>query len=219
MKRILSLLIACYCIAIVSSSCRKNFEKGEGSIRTETRVLSAFNKIEVELSAEVYIYNSTKYEVVVSDYQNLIPLIKTEVNGTKLCIDAKNFTYLRNSKLRIDIYTPAANQININGSATLVYDEVPGLSSLDITINGNGDISLSKGSATNATYKINGSGNIKAAMMKATYVKVDISGSGDVRCYAERELDIEISGSGDVYYLGNPVVHTSISGSGNIHKM
>lgn len=219
MRKILSILFACYCVAIITSSCRKNFEKGEGSIRTETRALSAFDKIEINLSADVHIYTSTKFEVVVSDYQNLIPLIKTEVAGTKLLIDTKSFTYLRNSKLRIDIYTPSANQLMINGAATVVYDEVPGLESIDITINGSGDITLSKGNANHASYKINGSGNIKAAMVKASYVYVDISGSGDVKCYAEKELDVHISGSGDVYYLGNPAIHTSISGSGNIHKM
>ena len=72
-------------------------------------------------------------------------------------------------------------------------------------ISGSGDVNL-KGSAQKATLAVNGSGDISADKLTATNVVATVSGSGDISCYASKQLDAKVSGSGDIEYKGSPSV-------------
>ena len=52
-----------------------------------------------------------------------------------------------------------------------------------------------KGSTQTAMLTVNGSGDISADKLTATNVVATVSGSGDISCYASKQLDAKASGS------------------------
>lgn len=57
-----------------------------------------------------------------------------------------------------------------------------------------------------AMLTVNGSGDISADKLTATNVVATVSGSGDISCYASKQLDAKANGSGDIEYKGNPSI-------------
>ena len=68
---------------------------------------------------------------------------------------------------------------------------------------GSGDVNMN-GASNCAAVTVNGSGDISADKLSATEVIATVSGSGDISCYASKQLDAKVSGSGDIEYKGNP---------------
>ena len=100
-------------IAIAAStfvSCKKNGGfcfKGNGDIVTEERDLSDFTQISLSTSADVYYTQADEYSVKVEASQNLMEIIETKVEGSKLKIKRKKGTCLRgNNPIRIYVNSP-----------------------------------------------------------------------------------------------------------------
>ena len=82
-------------------------------------------------------------------------------------------------------------------------DEVTG-SSVEISINGSGDVEFSGGSCTSMDIDIHGSGDVDAKDLKCQDVDVNISGSGDSTVYASNSITFDSHGSGEVDVYGKP---------------
>mgnify|MGYP000500932513 CR=1 FL=1 len=227
---------------LVLTACNFTFEqvKGTGPLTEETREISAFSDLEINLPGNVYYTQSDSYSLKIEAQANLFEYIKTKVDGDKLKISTKSNTSFSTSKA-INVYVsgPMLSEIEINGSGNLfaqgaiqtdyVECEISGSGNAQFShlvvdefegeINGSGEIILTKGGAQHAEFQINGSGDIKGADFIAEQVKVEINGSGDVTIHAIDELDVSISGSGDVSYKGAPAVAIDQNGSGDVSKL
>src|SRR5687767_520562 len=86
MKRLTLLLAAA--ATVVIAGCSRPGIKGDGVIKTETRVISDFSTLSVEGGYEIKWSAGTPALTITTD-QNLLPLINTTVSGTTLRIDSK----------------------------------------------------------------------------------------------------------------------------------
>lgn len=205
---------------IAFSSCSKHRIKGEGSIVSETRSVSGFSGISLNGSEDVEVIPSNENKVIVSGYQNLVPVFKTKVSGSTLNLEFEhNYFNVRNNNIKVTVYTTGISKLDINGSGNITLRDSLKTDRLRMEINGSGNIYTYNNYIENVELDINGSGNINARNTTGRYVYAEISGSGDAEITVKEKLDVKISGSGEIKYWGNPSsVNTDISGSGKVRK-
>lgn len=211
--------------------------EGEGPIVTETRILSDFDAIEIETSADVILSKSDQFGIEIKGQQNILDILRTRLRGRTLVIDYEELCVTNTRKLEIHISMPELTEVQLQGSGDIQSDDaftmddlilgVSGSGSIDMEvnagsveaeINGSGNIYL-EGETNWFRSAIRGSGDIRASRLKASQVKIRIAGSGNTYIHAVDELDVSISGSGDVSYSGNPAITTKASGSGSIRRI
>lgn len=211
--------------------------KGEGPMKTETRDLSRFNQLTIDISGNIIVEPSETFRVEVSAQESLLPILKTEVEGDKLRLYFSENVW-SSGDVNIKVYAPNLDGIALNGSADVDVRAPLRGEKLDLDVNGSGNIRVDKaefgqvrcdvngsgtlrvaGSATDLNADISGSGHIDALNLPVQNADADISGSGSVDCDVAQSLRASVSGSGDVRYRGAASVNTNVSGSGSVSKM
>lgn len=189
--------------------------QGSGKSATETRTVSGFNKIETEGAMDVVVRVGPQASLKVTSDDNIVPLMKTTVQGQTLTISLKENCSTKLG-VRVEVTTPTLDGFSIAGSAGA---SIEGIDSQKFTaeISGSGDITL-KGKASSVDLEINGSGQFKAEDLAAENAAVTINGSGSAGLRVEKKLQGTINGSGQISYTGNPSVEKVINGSGSISQ-
>ena len=230
-------------MAFLSTSCIFDFNviTGKGKIVTETRSANGFTGIELQSSANVEIVRGNTFNVTVSDYENLVKHISTEVSDNHLIIkNEPNSVHLWNSRANVVVTMPdslyniqlsGSGNINItssfkdikllllSGSGNINLNGDCNLNKLEANIIGSGNINANGNSTVqNVSTRISGSGNIHFLQLKSKTADCSISGSGRINLFVEDTLEASVSGSGDIVYDGTPKVDSHISGSGNVYK-
>jgi hypothetical protein len=213
MKKIIAVSIIC---VLTLCSCFGPKVRGNGTIKTETRSLASFESITCDGGYEIQITCGAQQSVTIETDENLLPSIKTEVNGSELHIYTKKNLSPTN-EIRIVITVQKLTDFTVDGFLKGTIKNIHA-DAFHFTGNGSARINLS-GVAENLKLIINGSGTIDADSLTAQDAKLRIEGSGDIRCHAITSLDVRIDGSGSVKYMGEPKhIDQSINGSGSIKR-
>lgn len=229
-------------VAALAPGCFFNFDEddnilgcinGRGPIVTESFNLPAFDVVELNMAAEVFLRQGTPQEVTIEAQQNVLDRIRLTVRDREWKIESDRC--LRDfSDVRIFITIADIRRLALNGSGrifgenTFEVDDIelrlPGSGDIDLALNGNkmdaalsgsGNIAL-EGTADLFDFRLSGSGRLKAFGLTAREADVLISGSGNAEVLATEKLRVRITGSGDVYYRGNPALNVNITGSGRV---
>lgn len=238
MKTTVSIFILAATVAF-STGCKKEkwpCKRGKGSVQTETRATDLVTDIKVELAADVFITQnpSAKETTVEIEAQpNLMDVLKTDVEGAEMTIYFSRCVR-SHDPIKIYITTAQPEGIELDGSGNITGMNEFNVGSLDVDIDGSGDITLAAvttdtdlditgsgsitmtGSTTTQDILISGSGDIDAFGFESDNTTVKISGSGNCEVFVNTHLDANISGSGNVYYKGAGTVSTNITGSGDV---
>lgn len=211
---------------------------GSGPISSETRALTDFDKIELNLDAEVELIQDNVFNVEVEDYENLLDHIHTFKRGETMVIQAKQvYSFLRNSRAKVYVSMPSLeglsvsssgkililsgfdnlHNIHISGSGAVEAYEPFETSRLRIAISGSGS-AVAQGTAEELNTDISGSGTIRLFNLAAQHASCATSGSGNTYVNVAKSLKATISGSGMIEYMGNPLIDANISGSGRIRS-
>jgi hypothetical protein len=231
------LLFTLLLIAMVA--CDQYCMEGNGTVKSENRVVSEFTAVENNTSFDVRITYDTVFSIRVDADENLLESINTYVRDGNLIIESNNDRCLNSSSsVLINIHMPEIERIELNGSGSM--DAINfNCSSLAIKNGGSGDIEvrtlntnqltvissgsgdvLMDGACLEAHYSLSGSGDINGFDMKTDDCVVKNSGSGDVFCLVYNNLKVDLTGSGDVVYSGPSTlaIDENNSGSGDIYK-
>ncbi|MEW5993789.1 MAG: head GIN domain-containing protein [Candidatus Zixiibacteriota bacterium] len=171
--------------------------KGSGDLVTEERDLDTFTEIESEGSMDVRVRPGEKQEVLVRFDDNLIDLIKTEVEGSTLYIHSKG-RYRSRHTCRLEITVSALERVTTRGSGDI---DVSGFTSdvFDCCTRGSGDISIRDLTCGELRCDIGGSGDIALRNFQGELLECRIDGSGNIDADGlVNEIEIRVSGSGDV---------------------
>ncbi len=231
MKNILSFLLVLP-LFLIQTSCLSPVT-GEGPVISESRTTEPFNKIALNMSADVIISESSEAFINIKAQQNIADIIVTRVDGMTLVITSKG-NIMFSEPVTIEIGTGPLESVELNGSGTIsgatplrgeMFDlEVNGSGSIHVQtesnqvsggISGSGKINLS-GTTGDIRFQINGSGFLDAAGLSAMTATLKINGSGEMKINASSRIDATINGSGQIYYVGNPEIQQSVHGSGSI---
>jgi hypothetical protein len=230
-------LIILLLVALWTTGCRKYPRiVGNDQVTTEKRNLVSFNRIENQGSFNVFIRHDSLFTATVEAESNLIPYIRTIVNGNTLEIDTRE-NLQNNYPINVYVTTPVLHGANLSGSGIVEIDSIES-ENLDVVLSGSGTM---RGEA-NTTYlltRISGSGNISlysitnncdarisgSGNMDLTGETINsnfsISGSGNIQSYnyTQKECFAKISGSGSMYVNVSDYLDVVISGSGSVFYM
>jgi hypothetical protein len=232
-------------VAVFSYSCGKESSciKNTGTKTSEVRSISStINKIKIEDNIDLVITQDSIVSLIIEGGENLLPYIKTNLNGSTLEISNDNkCNFLRSYKEKITVYLSVSNityidytgKGNISSTNTLAFPEFTietknGTGSVNLSLKSNNISILSHTGATD--FKLSGvTSNLYAytgsnswmflSNLTANTVHVNTNGTGDVIVKPVNTLLVELSSLGNIIYNGNPVVNVSShTGSGKIIK-
>ncbi len=189
---------------------------GSGNIVSESRALSGFTSVALEGSANVDVTIGTDESIRVSADDNILPLIETNVVGSRLVIGLKPNTVLTgNNNIRVEVTLKSLEGVTLKGSGDITVSGLSG-GDLEVSLPGSGNIMIS-GSADGLNVSLDGSGNIRCQDLQVRSVVATLRGSGNITLNVQESLDARIPGSGSIRYAGNPATVTqNVSGSGTI---
>lgn len=208
---------------------------GSGVRTSISRTVATFDRVDIGGEYDVVIRVGAAPSVVLEGDDNLLPLIRTEVRGGTLHIDAEENLRSR-EPIRIAIGVAALNAVHSGGSSDIAVRDVRSeafeasvsgssdltangdFGALSASISGSGEIHMT-GTADAIDGHVTGSGEMDLLEVRARSARVEVSGSGGATVQVSERLDAKVSGSGDVRYRGQPVVQADVSGSGDVERI
>lgn len=192
--------------------------KGNGNVKSENRTVDSFSSIKLTSSADLTIKQGSA-SVIVSTDENLLELIKTEVENDVLYIGVNGRRGYRSSKgVHVEVTIPNLEKLINSGSGDIEIKSPFKGSDLYVNINGSGDLEADI-EVKNLELKINGSGDSEISGVMGVF-EIHVSGSGDInadnlkleQCYVRN------SGSGDISLEGKTNTLTvNQNGSGDLN--
>jgi hypothetical protein len=211
-------------IMLATLACSINFGnnqivEGSGVLSRETRSVNEFTAIELAGSGDVTVRAGETQSVQVEADDNIVPLIETNVQGSKLVISTKPNVSMRTKQpIRITVTVKSLDAASITGSGNMTISNI-NAGKATVGLSGSGNITVA-GTAQSVQATLNGSGNILCSDLIAQSATVRITGSGNVTVNVSQSLDANITGSGNIKYRGSPAkVNQSVSGSGSINSI
>ncbi len=211
--------------------------KGSGTMTTEERQVSGFNRVVFSGFGDMEISQGETESLVITADDNLLPLITTQVRAGELEIGLKpgvrmlpvgTIHYQLVVKDLERLVVSGAGKVNVaalntdqlkitnSGASGINLDNLQ-TSRLEAVLSGTGSITAD-GTADYLDVNISGAGGFNAADLHSQQAVVHISGLGSATVWVDEQLDASISGAGSINYYGNPVVKQKITGLGSIRK-
>jgi putative autotransporter adhesin-like protein len=236
MKTLLK-LTAFVLIFISTTSCVINGIKGNGNIETQKRSFSEnFTDIKVSQGIDVYLTSNNATNLTVEADENIIDLLKTEVNNGTLKIYFEKNVWRATSR-KVYLSVPTLNSIVATSGASVKFENTLKADKLSLRATSGADIyahlvvtDLNSATTSGADIKISGSAknfeasatsgsDIKAANLKADFVTARVTRGADIRVYALKEINAKATSGGDIKYSGNPrVVNKTKNSGGHIRR-
>lgn len=242
MKTIPSFSALILLLMLLGTSCDMVSDRrvnGSGNVITTERNISAFQRLDLQGSMDVYLTQGPVKPAVIVAEDNIMPFIELIDKGGELEVRFKRDTRINSNKdIKIYLSSPAINDIRLSGSGSIkLENKVTSEGGLQFTSVGSGDISGTvnapgikssiagsgnvklQGETRDMDVNIAGSGDYEGGDLMAENVTVNIAGSGDAKVHASVKLDARIVGSGDVKYKGTPQISSNVVGSGVVQKI
>lgn len=201
---------------LFSFSANWGGEKGSGNVKTENREVSGFKAIDVSGAFEVEITAQKDFSLEVEVDDNLLPLIKTEVEGGKLVIKSEK-SFKTSNPLKIRISAPDINSLELSGASKVNIVNVSN-DALSLDSSGASKIRI-EGTTKNFNVEMSGASKLDAENLKAENVSVDSSGASNATVFVTNVLKADLSGATNVTYTGSPKsVEKKTSGASSVKE-
>lgn len=188
--------------------------RGSGNVVTETRDLSGFDSVEAGGVFQIEITSGKDFRVEVEADDNLLPLIRTEVDGDRLVISTEKRISSKNG-LKVRVFMPVVNAIETSGAANVTAADLKG-SSITLSASGASKIAAA-GQADEITVELSGASKLNASELKVTNATIDSSGASSADVNVSGDLVSDLSGASRVAYSGSPAnVKTHKTGASSV---
>ena len=201
--------------------------------------LPAFNGIDLQTKADVYLSYGPTQQVTVEGPEKWINRLSKTINSKGVW--NINCPVSTEEAVRIHIVLPLIHRVALSGVGNIIckdqlnLHQLLPLQPLEVELSGVGDISLNldcrkivahlsgmgnldlAGKAGILNVTLSGSGNVNSDALSCGSVKIDLSGSGNIDVQVRDWFNASISGSGNIAYRGNPPFNvTQVTGAGSI---
>ncbi|MBL8623722.1 MAG: DUF2807 domain-containing protein [Myxococcales bacterium] len=189
--------------------------KGNGTARTEARAVGGFASVSAggAVALTITVGGATAVSVTADD--NVLPLIRTRVQGDRLIIDSTD-SYSPKTPVRIAITTPTLTALGLSGASSATATGVTG-SGLAVDLSGASKATLA-GTTAAITIEASGAAELDTTKLAAQDATVAVSGASHVALAVARGLTVEASGASMVDYWGSPAVTKATSGVSRVRK-
>ena len=246
MKKQYTLIIVVLAMALSTLACGVSFNgfgintvQGSGTLVTEERPVSDFERIELSAIGKLVIEVGSEEALVIEAEDNLLEYIETTVRGDTLEIGSREGANLQPTEPVIyNLTVKSLDSISVSGlgnvvvpefEATLFSVNISGAGDvnldsliaeqLDVSVSGLGSVGIDTGHVNAQTIDISGSGDYNGRNLESQTTDIQVSGLGSATLWATQDLRVNISGSGSVHYAGDPNVDSDISGLGSLEKI
>jgi hypothetical protein len=212
--------------------------RGSGKVISEKRDVHGFKQVELAGSGNLSITQGNTESLSVEADDNILPKIRTDVEGDRLRIGIERGVSVRpTAPIRYTLVLRDLSALELSGSGKISAGSVRcGDLTLDLSgsgtirvdqltadniraeIDGSGDMQIG-GKATGQKVQISGSGSYHANQLESNSADISIDGSGDSTVWVHNTLTADISGSGNIEYYGNPNVTKNVGGSGRLRSL
>ncbi len=211
--------------------------KGNGQVEREVRSIEHFESLEISGFFDVYIRQGDSPDLEVVADENLLELIRHEVEAGELKVWISE-DIRKAEKMEIYITYTHLSEINLSGAIDLdskgviENDEFSidisgatdakialNVNHLNVDVSGAAELWLS-GKAYEFDADISGAVDLDAYELETREIDMDLSGAGSAKLWVTEKLDAEVSGAGSIRYKGNPKsISKDISGAGSIRQI
>ncbi len=199
-------------------------KRGDGNVVTDIRdVNDEFTVVKASEGLDVFIIQSDKASIKVEADENIIGLIRTDIENNTLRIHLEERVGWAKSK-KITVNLPTITRLESSSGADLVSTEtikadrleLHSSSGADLIVNVNAD-EVNCHTSSGADIKVSGTAgilyadassgsDIKAGGLRAKKAVAKASSGGDVTVHATEEIETKTSSGGDVHYSGTASV-------------
>jgi hypothetical protein len=236
------LILITLLLPLFLSACNLLGVRGSGTVVSEAREVSEFNRVVFGGIGELLISQDGDESLIVTADDNLLQYVEAEVRGGTLFIKVKESwgkglspsqPIRFNLNVREIIGLDVAGQVDTK-TGDLVTDRlavnVSGLSSLTVGalraqelvlhLSGSNEVELiDSGEVAEQAIVLIGPSEYRAPGLRSQKAEVTINGSGEATVWATGFLNITVSGKGSVDYYGSPQVTQHGSGLVNISSL
>ncbi|MBI4316431.1 MAG: DUF2807 domain-containing protein [Chloroflexi bacterium] len=214
---------------------------GSGHVITQTRPVSNFDAVSFASFGDLTITQGDTESLTVEAEDNVLPEIRTEVQGNTLRIDyaeTNGWARVRPTQpIRFTLTVKNLAELDFSGAGNIVATDLKA-AQLKVKLSGAGSLKLDGLAADDVSYRLSGAGSVyasgKAARLEITLsgvgsyrgadfqsetADVTISGAGSATVWATKQLDAQISGLGSVQYYGRPAVSKNVTGLGSVEPL
>ncbi|HKQ53657.1 MAG TPA: head GIN domain-containing protein, partial [Pyrinomonadaceae bacterium] len=170
---------------------------GSGTSKVEKRSVSGFTSVDLSGAFEVEITVQQEPGLEIEGDDNLLPLVRTEVNnGVLEVFNQKSFS--TKNAIRVRISVPQLDAVSTSGASDIVVTGVKS-DEFNISTSGAGSLKVS-GEAKMFALEMSGAGEVDAKELRSERVTVNSSGAAEATVYASQDLSVSASGAGTVNY-------------------
>ncbi len=188
---------------------------GDGDTTTEARQVAAFTRISNRGPLDLDVKEGPPLAVSVTIDRNLLPYVRTEVEGDTLVIAVREPVRPR-GRATVTVTLPALASLELHGSGDARVSGGSAPRDLSLATRGSGDIDYS-GAAGALSVESSGSGEV-TVIGTAGGVRAELSGSGGLHYQGQaRQIRVRTRGSGGVELSGSAEsLQAETTGSGDI---
>ena len=234
-KRKIVIWVGLLAVMALLAGCSFGATVGSGKMATETRAVSGIEAVEFAFIGDMTLRQGEEESLTISGDDNIVPLIKSEVNNGVLRIYAPGVNLAQSvNPLRYDLQVKDLNSVSltgvgnimapaltaerlaatVSGAGTLRVDELAA-DVFEMNLSGLGDANIA-GAVDRQEVNLSGAGNYFGDELRSDVADVTISGLGNASVWVTEKLDATISGAGSIEYTGDPQVTQQVSGVGSV---
>lgn len=176
---------------------------GSGIGTTETRTMPAFDELEIHgVDAKIDVAPGMQSALLLSGDDNLVPRVRTHVEGRKLIVDMDDLDVDPVRPLLVSIRVPALTKIRAEQSSRVdVTVDAATTLTVDATSSA---VVVGHGSIFRLDAELTGSARLDASQLRAVDVRLDASGNANASVCVTGNFDVELDGGADATYACDP---------------
>lgn len=187
---------------------------GSGNVASDKRDITGFRAVDVGGVFQVEITAQKEFSVEVEADDNLLPLIKTEVDDGVLKIETERKLSPSNP-IRIRISAPDIDNLDVSGVANVTLNDLKN-TGLSVDSSGASKIKIT-GETAKLTVDVSGATKVDAEDLTAETASVEASGASHVSVNVTGRLRTDASGASKIVYTGTPAnVEKKTSGASSV---
>lgn len=186
--------------------------RGSGNVASEKRNISGFRAVDASGVFQVEITAQREFSVEVEADDNLLPLIKTEVDDGVLRLGTERKLSTGNP-IRVRISAPDIDELQTSGASNVTLNDLKN-GGLSVDSSGASKIRIT-GQTEKLVVDVSGSTKVDAEDLTAENATIEASGASCVNVNVTRNLRAEASGASRIVYAGSPkdIVKKTTGGS------
>ena len=200
-------------VLFLVAGCNWKGIRGNGVVKTETRSVTAFSKIDAGGFFELS-WQPGPPSVTVTTDENLLSHITTEVTGDQLKIGMDGPIMMSNG-IKVMVTSPSLTTAELSGAVEFTAKSLVG-PKFFLDTSGAAKVTLS-GKTARLLANLTGASKLSADELQAEDVELSVHGAGQADVTETNTLKAAITGAGKVVYGGSPKsVEKKITGAGKI---